>query len=63
MNEKTEKIMAIVGMTNTKTMDISKGVAFVGSIITAVGIGGMMLSRKYFTEDEMEYLMTHLKMK
>lgn len=55
------KKMAIIGMTNTKTMDISKGIAFAGSIITAVGIGGMILSRKYFTEEEMEYLMTQIK--
>ena len=55
--------MAIMGVTNTSTMNISKVVAFAGSIITLTGLGGMLLSRKYFNEAEMEYLMTHLKKK
>lgn len=54
------KKMAIVGMTNNTTMNLSKGITFVGSVITFIGLGGMLMSRKWFTEAEMEYLAKHL---
>lgn len=55
--------MAIMGVTNTATMTVSKIVTFAGSIITLTGLGGMLLSRKYFNEAEIEYLMNHVKKK
>ena len=62
MNRTTNK-MAIIGMTNVTTMAISKGVAFVGGILMVVGMGGMALSSKYFTEAEMKYLSEHIGVK
>lgn len=60
-NKKTK--MAIVGMTNTTTMNISKGITFVGAIISMIGVGGMLLSRKCFTETELDYLMKQYQKK
>lgn len=62
MSNATNK-MAIVGMTNVTTMAISKGVAFVGTILMVAGVGGMVLSNKYFTETEMKYLTAHITAK
>ena len=55
--------MAIMGVTNTATMTISKAVTFAGSILTIAGLGGIMCSRRYFNEAEMDYIMTHIKKK
>ena len=52
--------IAIIGMTNTTTMAISKGIAFAGVILVMTGAGGMLLSNKYFTEEEMKYLKTNI---
>ena len=52
--------MGIIGMTNITTMAISKGVTFVGVILVMTGAGGMMLSNKYFTEEEMKYIRNHV---
>lgn len=62
MNNTTNK-MAVIGMTNTTTMAISKGVAFVGAILLVAGMGGMTLSQKCFTEEEMKYLGVHVTTK
>ena len=62
MNNTTNK-MAIIGMTNATTMAISKGVAFVGTILLVAGMGGMVLSNKCFTESEMKYLTAHVTTK
>lgn len=62
MNNTTNK-MAIIGMTNTTTMAVSKGVAFVGTILLVAGMGGMVLSNKCFTEAEMKYLTAHVTAK
>ena len=59
MNNTTNK-MAVIGMTNVTTMAISKGIAFVGTILLVTGMGGMMLSQKCFTETEMKYLTKHV---
>ena len=62
MNNTTNK-MAVIGMTNTTTMAISKGVAFVGAILLVAGMGGMTMSQKCFTEAEMKYLGMHVATK
>lgn len=62
MSNATNK-MAIIGMTNVTTMAISKGVAFVGTILLVAGMGGMVLSNKHFTEAEMKYLTAHVTTK
>lgn len=62
MGNTTNK-MAIVGMTNVTTMAISKGIAFVGTILMVAGVGGMVLSNKYFTETEMKYIAAHVTTK
>lgn len=50
------KKMSTIGMINTTTNAISKGAVFVGAMLVAAGAGGMILSNKQFTEDEMKYL-------
>lgn len=62
MNNTTNK-MAVIGMANVTTMAISKGVAFVGAILLVAGMGGMMMSSKSFTEEEMKYLGVHVATK
>ena len=62
MNKTTNK-MAIIGMTNTTTMAISKGIAFVGGILMFAGLGGIALSQKHFTEAEMKYIIEHVATK
>lgn len=62
MNNTTNK-MAIIGMTNTTTMAISKGIAFVGGILMFAGLGGIALSQTCFTEEEMKYLNVHIAAK
>lgn len=62
MNNTTNK-MAIIGMTNTTTMAISKGIAFAGAMLLFAGMGGMVLSNKCFTEAEMKYLAAHVTAK
>ncbi len=62
MSNITNKL-AVVGMTNVTARAISKGVAFVGAILLAAGTGGMMMSTKYFTEEEMKYLTTQMTSK
>ena len=62
MNKTTNK-MAIIGMTNTTAMAISKGVAFVGGILMVAGLGGIALSQKHFTEEEMKYIAAHITAK
>ena len=56
----TTKKMGIIGMTNVTTMAISKGVTFVGVLLVMTGAGGMLLSNKYFTEEEMKYIRNHV---
>ena len=62
MNNTANK-MAIIGMTNTTTMAISKGIAFVGGILMFAGLGGIALSQKHFTEEEMRYIIEHVTTK
>lgn len=62
MNNTTNK-MAVIGMTNTTTMAISKGIAFVGSILMFAGLGGIALSQTCFTETEMKYIAEHVATK
>lgn len=62
MDNTTNK-MAVIGMTNTTTMAISKGVAFVGAVMLIAGLGGVTLSQKCFTEAEMIYLADHVATK
>lgn len=62
MNKTTNK-MASIGMTNTTTMAISKGIAFVGGILMFAGLGGIALSQKHFTEEEMKYIIEHVATK
>ena len=62
MNKTTNK-MASIGMTNTTTMAISKGIAFVGGILMFAGLGGIALSQKHFTEEEMRYIIEHVTTK
>lgn len=62
MNSENSR-MAIMGVTNTTTMTISKIVAFTGSILAIAGFGGMVCSRRYFNEAEMDYLMGYIKKK
>lgn len=62
MSNTTNK-MAVIGMTNVTTMAISKGITFVGAILLAAGMGGMMMSNKCFTEAEMKYLAEHVDAK
>ena len=63
MNTKTTSKMAIIGLANTTTMAVSKGIAFVGGILMVVGLGGIAMSQKYFTEEEMKYLNVHITAK
>lgn len=53
--------MSTIGMINTTTNAISKGAVFVGALLVAAGAGGMILSNKQFTEEEMKYLASHVK--
>lgn len=53
--------MSTIGMTNATTNTISKGVTFLGAILMFTGMGGMILSNKQFTEEEMKYLASHVK--
>lgn len=53
--------MSTIGMTNTTTNAISKGVTFLGAILMFTGMGGMILSNKQFTEADMKYLAEHIK--
>ena len=62
MNKTTNK-MASIGMTNTTTMAISKGIAFIGGILMFAGLGGIALSQKHFTEEEMKYIIEHVTTK
>lgn len=62
MNKTTNK-MASIGMTNVTTMAISKGIAFVGGILMFAGLGGIALSQKHFTEEEMKYIIEHVTTK
>lgn len=62
MNKATNK-MAVVGMTNTTTMAISKGIAFVGGVLMFAGLGGIALSQKCFTEEELKYVAAHITAK
>ena len=55
--------MAIIGMTNNTTMAISKGIAFIGGILMFAGLGGIALSQKHFTEEEMKYIIEHVATK
>lgn len=55
--------MSTIGMTNTTTNAISKGVTFIGAILMFTGMGGMILSNKNFTESDMKYLASHIDVK
>lgn len=55
--------MSTIGMINTTTNAISKGAMFLGAIIMFAGAGGMILSNKHFTEEEMKYLTEHITAK
>ena len=55
--------MSTIGMTNTTTNAISKGVTFIGAILMFTGMGGMILSNKNFTEADMKYLAAHVDVK
>ena len=55
--------MSTIGMTNTTTNAISKGVTFIGAILMFTGMGGMILSNKNFTEADMKYLASHIDVK
>lgn len=55
--------MSTIGMINTTTNAISKGAVFVGAILMFAGAGGMILSGKQFTEEEMKYLAEHITTK
>lgn len=55
--------MSTIGMTNTTTNAISKGVTFIGAILMFTGMGGMILSNKNFTESEMKYIAEHVVVK
>lgn len=55
--------VASVGVTNLTTMTISKGISFVGATLMFIGVGGMLLSNKTFTEPEVKYLCEHINMK
>lgn len=62
MNKQTNSV-ASIGVTNLTTMGISKLVAFAGATLMFIGVGGMMLSNKTFTEPEVKYLREHINMK
>ena len=55
--------MATIGLTNATANAISKGAVFIGAMLVAAGAGGMILSSKQFTEDEMKYLAEHASVK
>ena len=55
--------MSTIGMINTTTNAISKGAMFLGAIIMFAGAGGMIMSNKNFTEEEMKYLTEHITAK
>ena len=63
MNNKETTKMAMIGVVNTTTMAISKGVAFAGAILLFAGVGGMALSSKHFTETELNYISEHVTTK
>lgn len=53
--------ISTIGLTNTTTNAISKGVTFIGAILMFTGMGGIILSNKQFTETEMKYLADTIK--
>lgn len=55
--------MSSIGMINTTTNAISKGAVFVGAMLVAAGAGGMILSNKQFTEEEIKYISAHVGVK
>lgn len=63
MNNNETTKMAMIGVVNTTTMAVSKGIAFAGAILMFAGIGGMALSSKHFTETEMKYISSHVATK
>lgn len=62
MNKNTNAV-ASIGVTNLTTMGISKLVTFAGATLVFVGMGGMLLSNKTFTEPEVKYLREHINLK
>ena len=55
--------MSSIGVINTTTNAISKGAVFIGAMLVAAGAGGMILSNKQFTEEEIKYISTHVTTK
>ena len=55
--------MSSIGMINTTTNAISKGAVFIGAMLVAAGAGGMILSNKQFTEEEIKYISAHVTTK
>lgn len=62
MNKNVNSV-ASIGVTNLTTMSISKIVTFAGATLMFIGVGGMLLSNKTFTEPEVKYLREHINMK
>ena len=55
--------ISTIGMINTTTNSISKGVTFIGAILMFTGMGGIILSNKNFTETEMKYISERIVVK